>query len=157
LPKWPWEYFQEADFWFFVVSVGESQGVIFYAKALGVILWSPGLLAVSISATLPPMVLLEVGFGLLLTQGTPTGQQVLQFLQGFTATLDSTPGVGIGLIYSPSVDTWAWTFQVANGVGISLGGSIGIPLQPGLTIPQTIPQCTNFVIPFCPGIPPTTT
>jgi hypothetical protein len=80
--------FDEADYFVFMYSVGELaavQVVLYYIKALGVFIDGEGVvLGASFSFT--GVTVLAAGYGLLLTKGTPTGDDVLSFLRGLSVS-----------------------------------------------------------------------
>ena len=140
----------DADYWYVVVGLGVGysvQEVFFFITALGQ--WFTPLEAGGGLGkgffSVPEGVILTIGYGVLLTAGVPSGQQVLDFLGGISWGFSFDAIIGTGWVLSPGVGGWARQVEIGNQGGASVSGGVTGP-DP-CTIPQGYPM-----YPSCGGV-----
>jgi RHS repeat-associated protein len=141
----------DADFFWFMVSLGPVwggvEGFLYFIPRTGQWFFSAGLAAgMAVGVGTGPF-LLEAGFGMLLTEGTPSTTQIDRFISGLTVAANVTLLIGDAMVFSPSSGMWAWETAVANGFDFSVGAGWSWQMY---TPP---PACHNALPPLPPGWP----
>lgn len=146
-----------ADYYFFVIGAGEGvsgQYVLFYIKSLDLWMNSMGVaLGVSINVLglvngALGLVVLAAGVGQLMTKGTPTGEQVYEFLSGLSysislgavfVTAGSVTSVSSGLeALQAEASTSALTIAISASYGTDTPTEFCPPAYLG---PLVFPTC----------------